>query len=476
MTQFIRARAAFAFALTLSAIARADTTDDYVRAQMQAQHIPGLSIAVIRDGKLELAKGYGYANLELRAPATADTVYELASVTKQFIAAAVLLLQQDGELSLDDSVGKFLDIAPPAWKDVTLRHLLSMTSGVKDYISDSLAPGEKPLVETRTFPKEDSSADKIINSIAALPLKFPPGEQFSYSNTGYIVLARVVTRVAGQEWDQFLDARVFKPLGMTQTRRNDDRQIFPNRASRYDIDDDAAAPQWRNSMWLNPTYWWQGGAGIVSTVRDMAKWDAALREGRILNADSQRLLRTPQTLKDGSQTHYGMGWWIDPFNGHTRMAHSGGVSGGGSNFTRFDDGKVSLIVIANTMVDLAEIANDVAGFFEPKLAHPSFILVATASPPAAGKLITITVSATNWGAPTDGLVNLDIRKAPFDRDDVVSHQASPIRKFATGKAAENTFTWTAPEAGEYRVYVGAFSKDWAQMYAWKNGAATVNVQ
>jgi D-alanyl-D-alanine carboxypeptidase len=476
MPQYFRACAAFAFAVTLAAIAHADTTDDYLRAQMQAQHIPGLSIAVVRDGKLLVAKGYGYANLELKVPASADTVYELASVTKQFIAAAILLLQQDGKLNLDDSVGKFLDIAPPAWKDVTLRRLLSMTSGVKDYISDSLAPGEKPLVETRVFPKEDSSADKIIQSIAALPLKFPPGEQFSYSNTGYIILARVITRVTGHEWDQFLDARVFKPLGMTQTRRNDDGQIFPNRASRYDFDDDSATPQWRNSMWLNPTYWWQGGAGIVSTVSDMAKWDAALREGRILNADSQRLLRTPQTLKDGSQTTYGMGWWLDPFNGHTRMAHSGGVSGGGSNFTRFDDGKVSVIVIANTMVDLAEIAIDVAGFVEPRLAHPSFLLAATASPAATGKSITITVSATNWGAPADGLVNLDIRKAPFGRDDVVSHQASPVQKFATGKTAENTFTWTAPEAGEYRAYVGAFSKDWAQLYAWKNGAAIVKVE
>src|SRR5688572_13151975 len=274
--------------------ARADVVDDYVAAQMDAQRIPGLSLAVTRDGAVIKTRGYGFANLETQSRASANTVYPLCSVTKQFVAAGILLLEREGKLILDDPIGKHLDLGAENWRGVTLRHLLTMTSGIKDYINDPLTSGAASLDESRAFPKTDTSADEILRRIASLPPNFPPGERFAYSNTNYIALAQVITRVSGKPWHVFLRERIFQPLGMTHTGYDDPQAIVRNRSARYDIVGDVRSRQWRNSDWVNPTFWWQGGAGIVSSVSDMAKWDAALRRGRLLTESDIRKIRAPQ--------------------------------------------------------------------------------------------------------------------------------------------------------------------------------------
>jgi CubicO group peptidase (beta-lactamase class C family) len=443
---------------------RADVVDEYVAAQLAAQHIPGLSLAVMRDGAVMKTGGYGFSNLETRSPASATTVYPLCSVTKQFVAAGILFLEREGKLDLDDPIEKHLDFTAPNWRGVTLRHLLTMTSGIKDYINDALTPGVPSLGESRDFPKSDTSADEILRQVATAPLNFPPGERLAYSNTNYIALAHVITRISGKPWHAFLGERIFQALGMTQTGYDDALAIVPNRAGRYDVVGNPGSLEFRNSHWVNPTFWWQGGAGIVSSVSDMAKWDAALRRGRVLSETELRLIRA---------NNYGYGWNNEPYEGHGRMWHNGSVPGSSIHFTRFDDGSISVVAMANTPANLDAIAIDVAGMIEPALAHPILLVSSSSVSAHAGSPIEFKVQTTNWGKPIDGLVAIEIRSAPYGRDDVAAKLASVKRRFPFRKPMRNSFSWTPPHAGEYRIYVGIFSEDWSRLYAWRNAAGAV---
>lgn len=467
------------FAILLSAQnAHADTTDDYVAAQMRDQAIPGLSLAVLRDGRVVKTAGYGFANVELRAPASSATVYELCSITKQFVAVAILLLVEDGKLRLDDPISQYFSNAPESWRGITVRHLLSHTSGIRDLINDPLTPGARPLDQTRAFPREDTTATDVIRQMMTAELNFAPGSRWSYSNTGYIVLAELVSRVSGTPWHQFLADRVFRPLGMNDTRFHDESGIIPDRAARYDRVGTPGPPQLRNSPYLNPTYWWLGGAGIMSSARDMAKWDLALSRGAILTPASLELLRRPGILTDGSRTGYGFGWNLDQYQSQSRMWHNGSISGGSSHYSRFLDSRTSVIVLANTNANLDVIALAVAGFYDTKLAHSSPILsVAAPARAEAGKPLEITVSAQNWGvAIPKGQLNLEIRAAPFGPDNHVNQQSSAVANWLSGRTLSRAFSWTPPAPGEYRLYIGAFNKDWSVMHAWKNGVATIDIR
>jgi CubicO group peptidase (beta-lactamase class C family) len=453
--------------------ARADVVDDYVAAQLAAQRIPGLSLAVMRDGAVIKAGGYGLANVETQSRASVSTVYPLCSVTKQFVAAGILLLERDGKLVLEDPVAKHLDFAAENWRGITLRHLLTMTSGIKDYINDPLTPGALPLGESRAFPKSDTSADEILRRVASLPLNFPPGARFAYSNTNYIVLAYVITRVSGKPWHAFLGERIFQPLGMTHTGFDDSLAIVRNRSGRYDIIGDARSQKLRNSDWVNPTFWWQGGAGIISSVIDMAKWDAALRRGRVLTESDIQKIRVPQELPDGVTNSYGYGWNNDAYEGHGRMWHNGSIPGSSIHFARFDDGKLSVVAMANTPANLDAIAIDVAGMLEPALAHPILLVGSTSATGIVGSPIEFEVQATNWGKPFDGLIAIEIRSKPYGRDTVAAKQSSGKARFQFRKSVRQSFSWTPLHAGEYRIYVGIFSEDWSRLYAWRNAAGVI---
>src|SRR5882724_2012730 len=197
------------FTLVLLLIAtvpvRADKIDDYVKAEMQKQHIPGLSLAVVRDGKIIKVEGYGLANVELNGPARPETVYKIGSASKQLIAAGIMILIQDGKLSLDDKISKFLEGTPDTWKEITIRHLLTHTSGLVRE-----APGFDPL-------KIQDDAD-VIRTAYPLSLRFAPGEKWEYCNLGYFALAEIIRKVSGKPWADYLKARLFSPLDMNATR------------------------------------------------------------------------------------------------------------------------------------------------------------------------------------------------------------------------------------------------------------------
>ena len=206
-------------------------------------------------------------------PARPETVYELASATKPFVATAVMLLVQDGKMGLDDRVSKFVDDAPDTWKGITVRHLLTHTSGIKDYLADL----------RRDFP-HDTPPEQVVRAAMEAPLNFAPGEKWSYSNTGYMLLGMIVRKVSGKTYDAFLDERVFKPLGMADTRHDSPDEIIPDRAVGY---------LWygpggmRNGEFLKYLMTNHGDRGILSTALDLAKWDAAFDTDRLLSRIQQ---------------------------------------------------------------------------------------------------------------------------------------------------------------------------------------------
>jgi D-alanyl-D-alanine carboxypeptidase len=333
----------------------ADDIDDYVAKEMQKQNVPGLSLAIVKDGKVTKAKGYGLANVELAVPATERTAYQWASITKQFTGAAIQMLAVDEKLKIDDLLTKYYPTAPPAWSNMTLRHLLTHTSGIKSYTS---IPG------FGKNPRKDYTGEEIIDLVRRLPLEFKPGERHNYSNTGYFLLGYVVEKVSGLNYGEFVAARIFRPLKMETASFNDRSRIIPNRASGYVTVD----RKLQNAEFVSPSQPFAAG-GLIGTVLDLAKWDAALYSDVLLPRAARDEMWTPVKLNSGETFPYGFGWSFGEFRDRLYMAHGGGIPGFSTYIARFTKEKVTVIVLMNSGGDAQKIANQIAGmeiFDSPK--------------------------------------------------------------------------------------------------------------
>lgn len=329
----------FLLLIATPAVARADQADDYIKTQMDRFHLPGLSLIVIKDGRIIKAQGYGLADVESRLPAHADTVYN-GSVSKQFIATGMMLLVQDGRVELDDPISHYLDDTPPAWAAITIRHLLTHTSGL---VRES--PGFDPF-------KTQSDAD-VIKASYAIPLRFMPGDKWEYSNLGYYAIAEIIRIASGQSWDEFLSARVFTPAGMTATLPTNTKIRIADRARGYGgKDNSSAADNWTT---LRPS------GAFLSTVLDLAKWEALLLTDRLLTESTRRQMWTSFQLNDGAPANYGFGWHVDSWSGQRRVWHGGGIPGFASHYVRFPETGVTLIALSNgDDVDMGTIVNGLA--------------------------------------------------------------------------------------------------------------------
>src|SRR5262249_53007744 len=294
--------------------------------EMQKQRIPGLSLAVVKEGKVIKAEGYGLANVEHNVPARPETVYKIGSVSKQFIATGIMLLVQDGKIGLDDKVGKYLDGTPESWNGITLRHLLTHTSGIVRE-----GPGFDPFKDQKDF--------DVIKTAYPAPLLFKPGEKFEYCNVGYFSLAEIISRVSGKSWGDFINERVFAPLGMTATRPTSFSAIVPNRAAGYDWRDDKL----QNAVELIAV---RPSGAFLSTVLDLAKWDAALYTDAILKQATREQMWTPVKLNSGATHPYGLGWFLEPLGNHRRVDHGGTPSRFCSPFSPLLDVKPFIILLA----------------------------------------------------------------------------------------------------------------------------------
>ena len=334
--------------LVATVAARADKLDDYVKAEMLKQHIPGLSLAVIKEGKIVKLEGYGLTNIELNVPVKPETAFNIGSLSKQLIAAGIMIMIQDGRLSLDDKLSKFLEGPPDTWKDITIRHLLTHTSGLVRE-----APGFDPL-------KIQPDAD-VIKSAYPLPLRFAPGEKWEYSNLGYFSLAEIIRKVSGKPWPDYLKEHLFLPLGMNVTRTTTVTEIIQNRASGY---------VWKNNKFENAGSFvaLRPSGAFISNVLDLAKWDAALYAGTILGPSARAQMWSPVKLNNGGTHPYGFGWELTTVADHKLVHHGGSLPGFRAQISRFVDDKLSVIVLTNgDSANANSIALNVAAFYIPGL-------------------------------------------------------------------------------------------------------------
>jgi CubicO group peptidase (beta-lactamase class C family) len=370
-------------ALMLSAVpagaqSALDSVDRYVRAELVRQRIPGMSVAVLRGDSVVLARGYGLADLELQVAASDSTVYQSGSVGKQFTAAAIVTLVREGRIGLDDPIRKYLREAPSSWGKVTIRHLLTHTSGIPDYTDD--------LVDFR----RDYNEEQLARLYAKLPLGFQPGSTWSYSNTGYALLGFIIRRATGQFYGDYLRERVFEPLGMRTARVISERDLVPNRAAGYQLVDGEI----KNQDWVSPSLNTTADGALYLTVHDLTRWAIGLNHARVPDSAGLALSWTPVRLNDGGTFPYGFGWGVDDQRGHLRIGHGGSWQGFRAAIHRYPEFDLTVIALAN--LDTAEpeaVTFGIAGILEPALLAPHLLPPSAEGPPEPVRQLVADVAA-----------------------------------------------------------------------------------
>ncbi len=286
------ARAATLAALAATPALQADEVDALFHAALTQERVPGAALLVVRDAQVRRVSTYGYANLEQDVPVRRDTLFQSGSLGKQFTAAAVLLLQERGRLSLGDPVTKYLGPVPAAWQQITVRELLDHTAGLHDSEEDG---GE--IFDLR----REYTDEELVHTIASYPLSYPPGTRWKYSNSGYILAGIIVTRLTGRFYGDFLESEIFRPLGMRTARIISDRDIVKHRAAGYLRTADGVRNQDFASAALNAT----ADGSLYLSVDDWAAWIAAMDRQRLLSPASWNALWARTHLKDGTVTEHG---------------------------------------------------------------------------------------------------------------------------------------------------------------------------
>ncbi|MFL6445125.1 MAG: serine hydrolase domain-containing protein [Candidatus Sulfotelmatobacter sp.] len=323
----------FTFAtLAMAQSSRDSAVADYVKAEMERQHIPGLALLVTRDGKVVRSEGFGLANVELQVPVKPETIFQSGSVGKQFTATAVMMLVEAGKIGLNDPLTKYFPEAPPNWKKVTVRELLSHTAGFGDYPKNF------------NF-RKDWTEPQLLKLVESIPLAYAPGTKWEYSNLGYLTLGILIHRVSGEFYGDFLRQRIFQPLGMQATRIISEADIVPNRAAGYRL----VKGELKNQEWVAPAMNTTADGSLYFSIVDLSKWDAALYEGKLLKRSSFDLMWTSVKLKNGqpNKAGYGFGWFIEERNGHHCIHHDGSWQGFETAIDRYVDDHLSVVALTN---------------------------------------------------------------------------------------------------------------------------------
>jgi CubicO group peptidase (beta-lactamase class C family) len=310
--------------------------DRKIEEIMAKSKLPGCAIAYAVNGQVRFAKGYGFANVEHKVRMKAESVHELASVSKQFTAVCILQLAEKGKLKLEDPLSKFFEGAHADWQKVTVRNLLQHTGGLPDYLN---ALGD---------PSKSVSEKELVDSIKDKPLVFEPGSKWAYSNSGYMILGLIVAKTSGVSFAQFLRANVFLPAGMRTAVYNDTLAVVPNRADGYTVRNGQIGREDFTSSSLSGT----GDGEIMASALDMVAWDVALRNGKVLSPAMQKLMNevsepsrktAPKDVKG-----YGFGVMLADAGGKLVQTHNGGWMGTLTSFTRYVDDKKCLVVLCNS--------------------------------------------------------------------------------------------------------------------------------
>ncbi len=362
--------------------------DRYLTARTSLGQFSGVALVATRDGVV-FRKAYGYANIELRVPNTVDTTFEIASLSKAFTAAAILMLRDEGKLQLDDSICRYTDPCPEAWKAITIGQLLHHTSGIPDYES-ALEMGSVQYGDAMAL---SDAPQRFIAEARTKALDFKPGTRFHYSNTGYLLLGFIIEKASGVSYGQYLQSKIFTPLQLTSTGVIDRTRIQKNRAAGYTGDDSTPPARIYRGFslldgLLRPAMYTrlsspEGDGGLYSTVDDLYRWVTALDEGKLLSAASRTEMMTPQL---GA---YGTGWFTLERYGRALRSHTGNLPGFVSVIDRFADGELTLILLCN--IDFGRIGRtgnsiEAMAFAQPYDLPRSHTVIA--APPSANKPLT----------------------------------------------------------------------------------------
>lgn len=342
---------------------------DAVLAPLFPADQPGAAVLVKKGDQVLLRKGYGMADLEQAIPMRPEAVFRIGSITKQLTAAGIVLLADERKLSLQDDVRKHLPQLPDRGAKITIEHLLTHTSGIPSYT-------DQPSFRKRS--REDLSHDELLGLIKDVPLDFQPGQRWKYSNSGYYLLGMVIEKVSAKSYREFMEERVFRPLGMRNTTYGDDDRVIPGRIRGYQRPGGPApGARARNAdlMSMKPPF---AAGALVSTVDDLAVWDAAITAGKLLKPQSWARVFTAAKLKDGSATTYGHGWALGAYQGSPTQAHGGGIPGFNTEILRLPRERVVVVILCNVIpapAPLGPLTRRLAGLaigkpmVEPKVAQ-----------------------------------------------------------------------------------------------------------
>ena len=323
--------------LTAGMLPLDNRVDAIVQSEMRADKIPGVSLVVLQDGKPIKMRGYGMANLEQDAPVKPNTIFQSGSIGKQFTATLTMILAQEKVFSLDDPITRWFPEQQMSWNGVTIRHLLSHTSGLPDAPYDTMDM------------RKDYSEDDLVRLIASEPIEKAPGVEYRYNNGGYVLLGILIHRATGRFYGDLLKEKIFDPLGMSTARIISESDIVPHRAAGYELTDHGL----KNQAWISPSLNTTADGSLYLSALDFAKWDLGLCSGKLLPDDDIQQAWTPARLLDGnkagSNTYaYGFGWMI-PFNngGHQLVEHMGAWQGFSNYIGRVVDKKVTVVILTN---------------------------------------------------------------------------------------------------------------------------------
>jgi CubicO group peptidase (beta-lactamase class C family) len=323
---------------------------DALFAPLKQSDQPGVAVLVIQDGKVVHNKGYGLARIETKEAIGPETAFELASVSKQFTAMAVMILAERGKLSYEDPLSKYFPEFPPYAQKVTIRNLLTHTSGLVDVVNATwFKPGYQPTSkEVAAFFLKESN------------IKSAPGEKFEYNNAGYMLLALIVEKASGQSFSRFMRENIFKPLGMGHTFIWDEKKPHIEHAavSYGSVDGSFKAIDQLSDAFVF------GAKGVISTTGDLVRWIEALDTSKLVKPETLRLAFTPMKLNDGSESSYGFGWGIGKENGLATIEHPGGYLGYRTNIKRFPSERTSIVVLSNNaQADVVNLTRAIGGIY-----------------------------------------------------------------------------------------------------------------
>jgi CubicO group peptidase (beta-lactamase class C family) len=318
--------------------------DRFVSGEMSRQKIPGMAVAVVKNGEAVVAKGYGFANLEHQVPVTTHSIFQSGSVGKQFTAAAIVHLEEHGKLRLDDNIARYLPPTKARWGSITVRQLLTHTSGIPEY-------------EDEVDSRRNYSERQLAELVGLLRRRSMPGHKFEYSNSGYLLLGIIIRMITGKFHADYIRENIFEPLGMKTARIVTDADIVPNRVAGYRMSKDRIL----NQDWVSPTFNQTADGCFRLSLNDLLAWERGVRARALLKPESWSQIFKPVVLKSGKTHPYGFAWEIRQKSGQTVHSHDGSFQGFEAILTRYIEEELTIIALANLVeVDLAQVTQHLA--------------------------------------------------------------------------------------------------------------------